>query len=90
MSVADAQERIVQRPEIPRQYQCCNSRLIGLESNRDNIAHQPRVFPEILGQTVRRAIHGEERAILQLGLIVRRILGLPHRFDALLHFTQHW
>ena len=67
MGRAHVEERIEEAGEIAAQQQRGDARLVGLEGQRDDVAHQPHVLADVFGQAVvgprhRRAPAGRGRA----------------------------
>jgi hypothetical protein len=49
MPIGDIQERVVQRPEIAREKKRRNPRLVGLERDGDDVAHQAGMLAKVFG-----------------------------------------
>ena len=72
----DVQERIEQPGDVAAQQQRGDARLVGLEGQRDDVAHQPHVLADVLGQAVVGARHRRRHpaaiARPRVGLLLRR------------------
>ena len=62
MRGADVQEGIKQARDVAAEQQRCDARLVGLKPQRHEVAHQPHVRADVLGQAVVRPGHRQRRA----------------------------
>ena len=57
------EERIEQAGDVAAEQQRGDARLVGLERQRDDVAHQPHVLADVFGQAVVGPLHRDERAV---------------------------
>ena len=84
MRLAHVEERIIKRGKIARENQRGDAGFVGLERQRDDVAHQPGVLAQIFGQAVVRPLHREQRLPLSFGAVFGLVLVDAHPFDVLL------
>ena len=58
----DVEERIEEAREVAAEQQRGDARLVGLERQRDDVAHQPHVLADVFGQAVVGPLHREAAA----------------------------
>ena len=74
VGLAHVEERIEQAGNIAAQQQRGDARLVGLEGQRDDVAHQPHVLADVFGQAVVGPLHRDERLAAVLGALARPCL----------------
>ncbi len=85
---ADVEERIEQSREVAAKQQRGDPRLVGLERQGDDVAHQPHVLADIFGQAVVGPGHRDGGAPAVLGPVVGPVLHRAGAFDPLLHLAD--
>src|SRR5213592_3636184 len=63
---ADFQERIVERSKVAGEQQRCDTSLVRLESDGDDVTHEARVFAKVFRQAVRGPVHRKDGTVLLL------------------------
>ena len=88
MGGADVEERIEQPRQIAAHEQRGHARLVGLEGQGDDVAHQPHVFADVFGQAVVGPGHGDHGPIAALGVVAGPVHVGPRPLHAPLHLAD--
>ncbi len=84
----DIQERIEEPRKITAKKKRGDAGFVGLETERDDVAHQPHVIADILGKAVVGTFHGHDGRAFGLGENVGFLFGGAGGIDAFLDFTD--
>ena len=88
MSRSHVEERIKQTGKVAAQEQGGDTGLIGLESQGDDVAHEPHVLADVFRQAVVRTRHCQGRAPAVLGAVVGLVFLDSRAADPLLDFPH--
>ncbi len=85
---ADVEERIKEAGEVAAEQEGGDAGLVGLESERDDVAHEPHVFANIFGEAVIGARHRERGTSLVARAVVGRVFHRPGALDPFLDLAN--
>ncbi len=61
MRLADVEERVEEPRDVAAEQERGDARLVGLEAEGDDVAHQPHVLADVFGQAVVGPLHRDRR-----------------------------
>ena len=84
----DVEERVEEAGDVAAEQERGEAGLVGLEAEGDDVAHQPHVLADVLGQAVVGPGHRDRGPAPVLAALVGRLLRGPHRHDATLDLAD--
>ena len=88
VAVFYVEERVVHGRKIARNDERCNTRFVGLKSDGDDVAHQPRMIAQIFGQAIGGPVHGGGDGVFGFCRVFGVVFAFAHALDALFYFAH--